>query len=182
MYARIENDQVAEYPLTESQIKARFSNTSFVVGQFEPPEGYVEVVVNPQPQIDPMLGVAYQAAPAFIDGAWRVTWIIRPPTEQEIAVAQAALIASYIAEMEAMYDAVAQSRRYDNRITCALRAGYPGPFQAEGQAFALWMDACNALGYQIMAEVMAGTRTLPSKEELLAELPAAPWGPEGDPE
>lgn len=87
-----------------------------------------------------------------------------PKTNDEI-------IAELTASLEAHYDTTAQERRYDNRITCALRAGYAGPFQAEGQAFAVWMDTCNALAYQIMAECMAGTRPIPTVDELLAEMP-----------
>ena len=64
----------------------------------------------------------------------------------------------------------------DNRITCALRAGYPGPFQAEGQAFALWMDACNLAAYTLLAEVQAGTRPLPETAQvLIVALPPMMW-------
>jgi len=84
--------------------------------------------------------------------------------------------ADIVKAMEALFDATAQAKHYDNRITCALRAGYPGPFQAEGKAFAEWMDGCNALAYQMLAEVQAGTRQMPAtKEEALALLPAMVW-------
>lgn len=85
------------------------------------------------------------------------------------------IVATFVANMERRYDAVAQAKHYDNRFTCALRAGYAGPFQAEGQAFAVWMDACNAYGYQEMAKVQNGTRPMPTIEQLLSELPVAPW-------
>lgn len=91
------------------------------------------------------------------------------------AATPAITVADYISAMEGMYDAKARERHYDNRYTCALRAGYAGPFQAEGAAFALWMDTCNALGYLIMAEVQAGTRPQPTIAALLAELPALTW-------
>lgn len=88
-----------------------------------------------------------------------------PPTIEDIVNA-----------MTQMFDTEAQSRRYDNRITCALRAGYTGPFQAEGQAFATWMDECNALGYQMLAEVQAGIRPMPaSVTSALALLPPMVW-------
>lgn len=78
--------------------------------------------------------------------------------------------------LETLLDATAQSRRYDNRITCALRAGYLGPFQTEGKAFASWMDTCNALAYQIQAEVLAGTRPAPrTVSEFLSEMPEMVW-------
>ena len=102
------------------------------------------------------------------------------PTPAQIAahaVAQAqAKQAAIEAAMLHHFDVTAQSRRYDNRITCALRAGYPGPFHAEGLAFASWMDACNATAYSLLAEVQAGTRPMPdSASDALALLPAMVW-------
>ena len=88
---------------------------------------------------------------------------------------QADIILALTSALERMYDAEAQSRRYDNRFTCALRAGYPGPFQSEGLAFASWMDSCNALGYQVMAECQAGTRAIPTEEEFLGLMPRMEW-------
>ena len=79
------------------------------------------------------------------------------------------------AAINAHLDAVAGERRYDNRFTCSLRAGYEGPFQAEGQAFSAWMDACNFTAYTIMAECKAGTRPVPTEAELIAAMPAMVW-------
>lgn len=85
-------------------------------------------------------------------------------------------VADFDAALTRHIDATAQVRRYDNRITCALRAGYPGPFQAEGQAFALWMDACNLAAYTLLAEVQAGVRPLPENTQVLIEaLPPMMW-------
>ena len=85
-------------------------------------------------------------------------------------------VADFDAALTRHLDATAQARRYDSRITCTLRAGYPGPFQAEGQAFALWMDACNLAAYTLLAEVQAGTRPLPENTQALIEaLPPMVW-------
>lgn len=85
-------------------------------------------------------------------------------------------VAEIVAAMESLFDTTAQARRYDNRITCALRAGYPGPFQAEGLAFATWMDTCNATAYQMLAQVQAGTMQMPATTaDALALLPAMQW-------
>jgi hypothetical protein len=72
-------------------------------------------------------------------------------------------------------DGVAGLRRYDSRITCALRAGFPGPFQEEGRVFAAWMDACNMAAYQLMADVKAGSRAVPTDAELIAAMPVIEW-------
>jgi hypothetical protein len=73
-------------------------------------------------------------------------------------------------------DATAQSRRYDNRITCMVRAGFSGPFQAEAIAFATWCDNCNLVAYTLLAEVQAGVRTLPGDTQALIDsLPPMVW-------
>lgn len=68
-------------------------------------------------------------------------------------------------------DAEAIKRGYDNIRSAALRAGYPGPFHDEGVVMATWMDTCWATGYAILADVVAGSRPIPSGRELLAALP-----------
>ena len=70
-----------------------------------------------------------------------------------------------------MLDTVAQKRNYRDIQSAALRASRPGPFYAEGCAYYDWQDACWARCYEILAEVDAGTRSAPTDEELLAELP-----------
>lgn len=72
---------------------------------------------------------------------------------------------------DAHLEAAARSRRYDSIHTAALRAGYPGPFHAEGVAFATWMDACNAAGYRVMAQINAGDMPPPTVAEYIAMLP-----------
>lgn len=79
-------------------------------------------------------------------------------------------------------DSVAKQRRYDDRYTCSLRAGFDGPFKAEGLAFAAWMDACNIKAYAILAECIAGQRPIPTEEELVAEMPLIEWPPSPIPE
>lgn len=75
-----------------------------------------------------------------------------------------------------LFDSTAQSKHYDNRITCALRAGYPGPFHDEGVAFATWMDNCNAQGYAMLAQVQAGTMAMPATvADALALLDPMVW-------
>ena len=101
---------------------------------------------------------------------WNGTaWILNSAKEQE------EIIKSLTKSLEDYYDLIAQKKRYDNRLTCALRAGYTGPFQSEGQSFATWMDNCNAYAYTVMEDVLLGNRAIPTAAELLAELPVAPW-------
>lgn len=96
------------------------------------------------------------------------TYTPPPPTQEEI-------LAPFLQAMDDLFNSTAQARRYDSRVTCALRAGYPGPFQAEGLAFAQWMDTCNALGYQVMADVLAGSIPMPTVQGYLDMLPSMEW-------
>ena len=81
----------------------------------------------------------------------------------------------YVDAMEAMFDRMAQTRGYDNRITCAMRAGYPGYYRQQGIAFGTWMDNCNFIGFSLMNQVLAGEVPKPTIAEYLASLPTFVW-------
>lgn len=113
----------------------------------------------------------------FINGNWTQALIPADP-EQEPSpdptpeeIAQQTLL-RFQAAHDAHLNNAARAKKYDSIHTAALRAGYPGPYQAEGLAFAQWMDACNQTGYQILAAVQAGEQETPeSVEAYLAMLP-----------
>lgn len=86
MYARIENGQIAEYPLTEGAIKPRFPNTSFT-DNFAAclPDGYVRVLPAGRPADDD-LKVITEGAPELVNGEWVQTWVQADKyTAQELA-------------------------------------------------------------------------------------------------
>ena len=105
------------------------------------------------------------------------TYEIPDPTAEEIAAQKQQIINNLTRELEHYYDTVAQRKNYDSRLTCALRAGLTGsPFQQEGITFGVWMDTCNQYGYTVMNACLSGERAnIPTGEELIAELPVAPW-------
>jgi hypothetical protein len=73
-------------------------------------------------------------------------------------------------------DATARTRGYDGILSLASYAvsAHP-PFAAEGRAGADWRDAVWGYGYQVLADVQAGTRTVPTVDALIAELPPIVW-------
>jgi hypothetical protein len=87
-----------------------------------------------------------------------------------------------VARFNAFLDSVAAQRRYDSRFTCALRAGFVGPFKEEGEVFAAWMDSCNMIAYQLMADVKAGRVAVPSEAAMIAMMPQIQWPPSPIPE
>lgn len=72
-------------------------------------------------------------------------------------------------------DSTAQGYGYTNIFTATTYATSVNPrFGPEGIAFRNWRDQVWTYGYQIIADVLTGVRTMPSDTELIAELPAFP--------
>jgi hypothetical protein len=92
-----------------------------------------------------------------------------PPTAEQI-------IAQYTAAVQKHLDSFAQTRGYDNIMSAATYATSTVPkFKAEGQYAVEARDATWAKCYEVLAAVEAGTRPMPTLDELLAELPVLKW-------
>ena len=69
-------------------------------------------------------------------------------------------------------DAKAQELLYDNCLSvCSYIDTGVAKFDAEGRAFRAWRSQVWAKGYEILAQVQAGQRAIPTEEQLIAELP-----------
>ena len=69
-------------------------------------------------------------------------------------------------------DAKARELLYDNCLSvCSYVETGVAKFDAEGRAFRAWRSAVWAKGYEILAQVQAGQRAIPTEEQLIAELP-----------
>lgn len=86
MYARIENNQIAEYPLGEVDIRSRFPNTSFTTDFASGlPDGYVKVFGGSVPDATD-LQVSEETTPVFTDGMWVRSYVMRDKfTAEELA-------------------------------------------------------------------------------------------------
>lgn len=72
-------------------------------------------------------------------------------------------------------DLTAQGYGYNNIFTATTYATSLSPkFGPEGTAFRDWRDVVWAVGYQIIADVKTGLRTMPTDDELIVELPPFP--------
>lgn len=166
-----------------SEIRAAHPDVSFpaVITDHTLAAHGIYPVLPTVPDYDPLTHSVREIAPELTAlGHYEQRWEVVALSAEQIAANQAAAATAMIQACDKALtdhlDATAKTRRYDNRITCAVRAGYPGPFQAEGEAFALWMDTCNALAYQFLAEIQAGTRPFPTDpQQLIAELPEMEW-------
>lgn len=75
--------------------------------------------------------------------------------------------------VQAHMDDAARALNYDDIKTAVTYADEPAvpKFQAEGQAFRAWRSLVWATCYQIMDEVLAEQRPVPTAAELIAQLP-----------
>ena len=58
---------------------------------------------------------------------------------------------------------------------CLGYASYPNQWQTEAVKFGQWVSNCCALLIQGQADVIAGTRTMPTPAQAIAELPVMVW-------
>ena len=78
--------------------------------------------------------------------------------------------------VQAYLDAVAQSHGYDGILSLASYAASANvQFSAEGKAGVQWRDAVWAHCWQVLADVEAGKREIPTAEVLVVELPVMVW-------
>jgi hypothetical protein len=136
-------------------------------------------VVNPgQPAHDPFTQTVDEFPPAFVEvnGQWERQWAVRAATAQEIADRQSALVSEYTGKTQERLDSFAQTRGYDGILSAATYASSPTPqFAAEGQRCLALRDSTWAKLYEVMSDVQAGNRAIPSWEQLEAELPVLSW-------
>lgn len=122
--------------------------------------------IEPPSQINGKHCVFVEGQWVLLDVASEVSPIAELPDE---SIEQT--ISRFESALDAHLDSVARTHRYRDRITFAVRSGYPGPYQAEGAAFGTWMDTCNAQAYALLGRVESGTETMPTIEAFIASLP-----------
>jgi hypothetical protein len=99
-----------------------------------------------------------------------VPQILPPPTPEQI-------LTQFVDAIQNRLDTFAQTRNYDGILSAASYAtsGFAS-FATEGQYALMARDSTWAAAYQILAEVQAETRSMPSSpEEVFPELPALVW-------
>ncbi|WP_431511670.1 hypothetical protein [Variovorax sp. DAIF25] len=116
----------------------------------------------------------------FRDGAW-VILSVEPVQDESEQQAPEPTPPTFEERLKALQDAVqaeldAQSRvyGYDSIASAVSYADEPAVprFQREGQALRAWRSMVWAACYELLAQVQAGHREEPTRDELIAELPA----------
>jgi len=132
-----------------------------------PPGGRMLPVVDPV--FDPDLQYLVSNEPVPSD-ATEVTFRV---VDKDPATVAAVLTKRMTAAIQKHLDTRAQERNYDGIMSAASYATSVHPkFGPEGVAYRDWRDACWDYGYQVLADVQAGLRQIPTAETLIAELPS----------
>jgi hypothetical protein len=121
-----------------------------------PPQGAIEASSAPE-----------CGQSSFVDGAW----VVKHEMQQKF----------YSEAVQIHMDAAAALHGYDSIKTAVTYADEPAvpKFQIEGLAFRAWRSLCWDYCYTQLAAVLAGHRTQPTIEQLIAELPSLDLPPPG---
>lgn len=80
------------------------------------------------------------------------------------------------AAVQAHLDATARARSYDSALSCVSYVDSTvAQYRTEATAMRDWRDAVWQRCYELLAEIQAGQRPIPSEQELIALLPTILW-------
>lgn len=183
------NTELSRYPFTYAYIVATFPTTSFPPPEdFTPPAPFAKVIPNDvKPDFIKATQQVLEDFPVLVDGEWHQTWkvieIFATQAERDASIAAAAaadsanLQAGIVKAAQKRLDDFAKTRSYDSILSAVTYAASPVPkFAQEGQyALTARDNTWNAL-YNILAEVEAGTRPVPTGFiNIEPLLPALAW-------
>jgi hypothetical protein len=172
------------YPYSVTQLKRDNPQTSFPKDMTDAvlaSWGVYPVQPTPQPQFDPITQRVVELPPIEVDDQWVQQWAVQALTPEEVAANQAAaaqaLQDSIVSQTQDRLDNFARTRNYDGILSlCTYATSAVPKFQAEGQYGVNARDNTWATLYQILGEVQAGTRPIPSGfADIEPDLPALEW-------
>lgn len=86
------------------------------------------------------------------------------------------IIAAFTAAIQLRLDTFARTRSYDSILSaCTYVTSSVPRFAAEAAYCVSARDATWATGYQLLADVQAGNRAMPTVADVMTELPALEW-------
>lgn len=98
------------------------------------------------------------------------------PVDDPDPAAPQALQEAVVDAVQLRLDDFARTRAYDGILSaCSYAASTVPQFKAEGDYCVQARDAHWSTCYQLLAEVQAGLRAVPTLDEVLAALPALQW-------
>jgi len=179
MYALIKNNAVDKYPYTPTDLRRDNPEKSLprVINAATMASFGALVVFNTtQPSITDQQ-VLVEGTPVFANDRWEQVWTVRDKTAEEIAADQQRIQADITEATQQRLDDFAQTRNYDDiKSACDYAGCSVTSFSVEGQYCKDKRAETWAKLYEILGEVQAGTRPMPTGyADIEAELPALSW-------
>lgn len=181
MYVLAKNGVIVKHPYTITDLKRACPEISFAVRPADDDLAKYDVyrVYETSPPEASGSQVVESADPAFNaqNNRWEQSWSIRDKTVQEIEDELAKARERIVETTQERLDVFAKTRNYDGILSLCTYASSANPkFRQEGLYGVEARDATWAKLYEILAEVEAGTRPVPSGyNDIEPELPALQW-------
>ena len=174
------NTSTGEYPVSHEQVRRALPNAMFPA-YFTEAEGFDWVLPTIPPTYDTVTQYVEEGAPEQVDGAWQQTWVVYDFDAEAIAYrmqVEAQRIKQEITvAVQARLDDFAKTRDYDNVLSaCSYATSTHAKYGVEGQYCVAAREATWDAMYAFMAEVVAGTRPMPTNyADIEPLLPALAW-------
>lgn len=166
-YSKVINNEITEHNRT---LPFSTETTSFGVGtsaETLKSFGYLPVI-GIEPEYDRLTHRV--ANVSYVVGTNEVI-----KTYEVVAIPQEEIIATTVKAMEEAIEThintTVKAKGYNSQDSIAKYLVSGNPFEPECKAISLWIGSVWIYAHQVQADVLAGTRTMPTLEELIAELP-----------
>lgn len=180
LYIKVMNGTVI-YPYSVQQLQYDNPNTSFSPNIYSDTEALsafnvFKVESASIPQYDTIYYKVLEGTPELQNNTWYQTWITEPCTAEEVSANIETAKINLQNAVQDRLDSFARTRNYDGVLSCCSYATSTNTkFQQEAQYCVQARDAHWAACYTILQEFEAGTRAIPTVEELLSLMPALQW-------
>ena len=174
------NNITYEYPISEQAIRNAYPLTSFPV-PFSPPPEFLWVFPAPIPPHDPITQGYRETAPMESGGQYAQTFEVYDLTQEQVEANQEVEKKRVFEEIrvntEKRLNQFAQERLYtDITALCSYATSSKGKYKKESGDGVTGRDDTWEVIDQIMADVQAGTRPVPTGyAEIESELPDLVW-------
>lgn len=179
MYVKTKDGAVERYPYTATDLIHENRHVSFPTNVDDAllAEWYVYPVVPTERPVVDYTQTAKELDPVLVNGQWTQVWSVVAASQEEIDRRLSALKSQIVTSTQLRLDSFAKTRGYDSILSaCSYATSTVPKFKAEGQYCVEARDATWAKLTDMLAEIEAGTRPVPSGfAEIEPELPTLQW-------
>jgi hypothetical protein len=175
MYAKIQNNQVVEWPIIN--IRDRFPRVSLpeIITDQVLPEGYVIVHHDPQPEYSWLTHKLVPAEPVYKNNQWVQNYTILPLTSYEIELHEQIAVSKLESVTQEHLDNFAKTRGYSDILSAiSYQTSSNAKYSAEANYAVVARDLTWTKFYELLADTNQNVLTL-EYAEFLELLPQLAW-------